>query len=83
MSGAKGRTVRSRMRFGQWTLATDADGGPLIHEATCTTCADASGTADDWEEPQLWCLRHAGRTGHTGFCGTVTGLFRASLGEVL
>ncbi|MEE4541633.1 hypothetical protein V2S66_06560 [Streptomyces sp. V4-01] len=32
---------------------------------------------------QLWCLRHAGRTGHTGFRGTVVGFFRASLEEVL
>jgi hypothetical protein len=83
VSGPDGSAVRSRMRFGQWTLTTDADGGPLIHAAECTTCGETPGGAEDWDGPQLWCLRHAGRTSHTGFRGTVTGFFRASLEEVL
>lgn len=83
MSGPDSRAVLSRMRFGQWTLATDADAGPLIHEAECTTCEEKSGAAEQWDDPQMWCLRHAGRTGHTGFRATVMGFFRASLEEVL
>ncbi|MGW1495153.1 DUF7848 domain-containing protein [Streptomyces sp. NPDC002402] len=27
----------------------------------------------------MWCLRHAGRTGHTGFRGITTAFFRAAL----
>lgn len=71
------------MRFGQWTLCTDTDAGPLVHEAECTACGDTSGVGATWEDPQMWCLRHAGRSGHTGFRATVMGFFRASLEEVL
>lgn len=78
-----GHAARSRMRFGQWTLTTDFAAGPLTHEAECTTCGEQSGAAESWDEPQLWCLRHAGRTAHTAFRATVMGFFRASLEEVL
>jgi hypothetical protein len=71
------------MRFGQWTLTTDAAAGPLIHEAECTTCGDKSEAGRAWNDPQMWCLRHAGRTGHTAFRAKVVGFFRASLKEVL
>jgi hypothetical protein len=83
MSTPENGSVRSRMRFGQWTLTTDTQAGPLLHEAECTTCLEKSDVAENWDEPQLWCLRHAGRTGHTGFRATVMGFFRASLEEVL
>jgi hypothetical protein len=83
MSTSDAGAARSRMRFGQWTLTTDTDSGPLIHAAECTTCGENASAADEWDGPQMWCLRHAGHTGHTGFRGTVTGFFRASLEDVL
>lgn len=81
--GTGDHKARARMRFGQWTLTRDSADGPLVHVAECTTCGEQSGDAETWGEPQLWCLRHAGRTAHTGFRATVVSLFRASLEEVL
>ncbi|RFU85511.1 hypothetical protein DY218_17025 [Streptomyces triticagri] len=66
------------MRFEPWRLEVDSTGSPPIHEAECTTCNAASGAADDKAEPELWCLRHAGRTGHSGFRGITTTFFRAT-----
>ncbi|MEU1631188.1 hypothetical protein ABZ746_39335 [Streptomyces sp. NPDC020096] len=83
MSGVQGGPVRSRMRFAQWALTNEKASGPPIHGAECVKCEESSEGADDWEGPQLWCLRHAGRTGHTLFRATVTSYFRASMQEVL
>ncbi|URN12678.1 hypothetical protein LUW77_16680 [Streptomyces radiopugnans] len=71
-------TVRSRMRFVHWSLSIDPDGGAPAYEAACTACDAASGPSVDKRAPELWCLRHAGRTGHTGFRATITSLFRAT-----
>ncbi|MCQ4046042.1 hypothetical protein ACFOSC_02465 [Streptantibioticus rubrisoli] len=75
--------VKSRVRFAQWVLSTETASGPPIHGAECAECGEVSDGADDWDGPQMWCLQHAGRTGHTLFRGTVTGYFRASMQEVL
>lgn len=76
-------SVKSRMRFAQWLLTTETASGPPIHAAECAECDETSAGADNWEGPQVWCLQHAGRTGHTLFRVTVTGYFRASMQEVL
>lgn len=65
-------------RRSDWTLSPDPHGGPAIYAAECTTCAEESPAADSTEAPDIWCLRHAGRTGHTGFRLTVTTFLRAT-----
>ncbi|WP_438493849.1 DUF7848 domain-containing protein [Streptomyces asiaticus] len=50
-----------------WTLSADVTGSPPILEATCTTCDDSSGAAEETKQPEVWCLSHAHQTGHTGF----------------
>lgn len=70
---------RSVMRFADWTLTTDPHGGPPIYATECTTCAEVSAASNDRADPEIWCLRHAGRTGHTGFRATAMTFFRASL----
>ncbi|WP_444972073.1 DUF7848 domain-containing protein [Streptomyces lunaelactis] len=67
------------MRSAGWTLSIDLSGSGPIFEAECTSCGEASGPADDRAGPEIWCLRHAGRTGHTGFRGITTAFFRAAL----
>ncbi|TDC65466.1 hypothetical protein [Streptomyces hainanensis] len=65
-------------RFADWSLSLDPYGGPAIHAAECTTCDEASPGADSRDVPEVWCLRHAARTGHTGFRSTVTTFLRAT-----
>ncbi|TDC19981.1 hypothetical protein E1265_22890 [Streptomyces sp. 8K308] len=65
-------------RFVDWLLSLDPYGGPPIYAAECTTCDEASSGAESREDPEVWCLRHAARTGHTGFRSTVTTFLRAT-----
>ncbi|MFE7456326.1 hypothetical protein [Streptomyces sp. NPDC057554] len=69
------------IRFADWTLNVDHTGSGPVFESECTTCGDCSGAAEGKDAPEMWCLRHAGRTGHTGFRGITTAFFRASLSE--
>jgi hypothetical protein len=67
------------MRFADWTLTTDKQGSGPVYEAECTTCGESSDAAENKDEPELWCMRHAGALGHTGFRGITTAFFRATL----
>ncbi|WP_459117477.1 DUF7848 domain-containing protein [Streptomyces malaysiensis] len=62
-----------------WTLSADVTGSPPILEAECTTCDDSSGAAEEAKQPEVWCLRHANQTGHTGFRMIIASFFRASM----
>ncbi|WP_455771428.1 DUF7848 domain-containing protein [Streptomyces malaysiensis] len=62
-----------------WTLSTDVTGSPPILEAECTTCDGSSGATEEAKQPEVWCLRHANQTGHTGFRMIITSFFRASM----
>lgn len=69
---------RAVMRFADWMLSTDRQGSGPVYEAECTTCGESSDAAESRDEPELWCLRHAGALGHTGFRGITTAFFRAA-----
>jgi hypothetical protein len=73
--------ARAVWRFVDWVLQVDASGTGPIYEAECTTCGESSGAADSKEAPEVWCLRHAGRSGHTGFRAATTTFFRATRAE--
>ncbi len=70
------------LRFADWTLSLDVSGSVPINEVECTTCHEAPkpGERSVLEE---WCLRHAGRTRHTGFRAVTTSFFRATCHEAL
>lgn len=70
---------RAVMRFADWMLSTDRQGSGPVYEAECTTCGESSDAAESRDQPELWCLRHAGALGHTGFRGITTAFFRAAL----
>ncbi|MET4924418.1 hypothetical protein P3L51_19010 [Streptomyces sp. PSRA5] len=74
-------TTREVWRYANWALHTDTSGSGPIYVTECTSCGESSGAADDREGPETWCLKHAGRTGHTGFRSVITSFFRASLVE--
>lgn len=61
-----------------WVLASDGTGSGPVYESACTSCLDGSGPADGEHVPVVWCLRHAGRTGHTVHRRIVTDFRRAT-----
>lgn len=73
--------ARTVLRLVDWVLQPDASGSGPIFEAECTTCQESSEAADGKEQPEMWCLRHAGRSGHTGFRAVMTTFFRATRAE--
>ncbi|GGW55053.1 hypothetical protein GCM10010381_45620 [Streptomyces xantholiticus] len=78
-SDCRSVTPHAVMRFADWTLSTDKQGSGPVYEAECTTCGESSDATESKDEPELWCLRHAGALGHTGFRGITTAFFRAAL----
>lgn len=70
---------RSVTRHADWLLITDRQGSGPVYEAECTTCGESSDAAETKDEPELWCLRHSGASGHTGYRGITTAFFRATL----
>ncbi|MEU3775187.1 hypothetical protein AB0F11_18615 [Streptomyces sp. NPDC032472] len=65
------------MRPPDWLHTVDHSGSGAIHEIECTSCLAGSGPADDMDAPAVWALRHARRTGHTGYRRMVTDFQRA------
>ncbi|MGP3924654.1 DUF7848 domain-containing protein [Streptomyces sp. 8N616] len=74
-------TPRAVWRYADWVLTADTSGSGPIYVAECTTCGDASEASEETEGPEVWSLKHAGRTGHTGFRNIITSFSRASLAE--
>ncbi|WP_165985444.1 hypothetical protein [Streptomyces sp. YIM 98790] len=74
-------TTRTVMRYVNWTLTADTDAEPPSHTAECTTCAETSPPSPSRDAPELWCLRHAGRTRHPTYRYTITGHLRATPAE--
>ncbi|PBC82167.1 hypothetical protein SAMN05216511_5158 [Streptomyces sp. KS_16] len=64
--------ARSVWWFTDWVLMVGTSGSGPICMQECMPCGDNSGAADEAEGQDVWCLRHAGRTGHTGFRCAVT-----------
>ncbi|MFZ3500084.1 hypothetical protein ACODT5_43905 [Streptomyces sp. 5.8] len=61
-----------------WMLSSDRAGSGAVVEMECTSCLEGSGPADDGTDPDVWSLRHASRSGHTGFRRIVTDFHRAA-----
>ncbi|MER6051104.1 hypothetical protein ABT168_27245 [Streptomyces sp. NPDC001793] len=73
--------MKAGWQFADWDLNVDTSASGSIYQHQCMTCGEKSGVAATAEGPDVWCLRHAGLTGHTDFRGAVTTFFRASLAE--
>lgn len=72
--------VATVLRFADWTLKPDVSGNGPIDEVECTTCHEAPEPGERYAL-EHWCLRHAGRTRHTGFRAVTTVFFRATCHE--
>ena len=77
-----GEPVREGKIPRPWLLSTETAPGPPVHVASCMACSEESGGADNWDGPQVWCLRHASETGHTLFHAAGTSFLRARVQEV-
>ncbi|MGW5114827.1 DUF7848 domain-containing protein [Streptomyces noursei] len=75
------KALKAEWRFAHWALDIDSSASGSSYQHQCATCGDQSGVADTAEGPDMWCLRHAERTGHTDFRCVITTFFRASLSK--
>ncbi|MFE9558840.1 hypothetical protein ACFYOD_35960 [Streptomyces sp. NPDC006703] len=54
--------MKARYRFKKWRLTANPD--VVGFTGKCTWCPQTSFTVPLPDEAQLWCLQHAGATGH-------------------
>ncbi|WP_236243964.1 hypothetical protein [Streptomyces sp. CC210A] len=74
-------TARSVIREAEWVIGADrSEGAPPspIRETECTTCQERSAAGCEQPGPDLWAIRHAARTRHTGFREVVTPFLRVT-----
>lgn len=57
---------RRRYRFAEWTLTT-VPTMAVRHFGKCLTCGQRSAGTAEPDEAQVWCLKHAGLTHHSGY----------------
>lgn len=54
--------MKARYRFMEWRLTANPDA--VGFTGRCVECGDASAAAPIPDEVQVWCLKHAGVSGH-------------------
>ncbi|MGW6318942.1 DUF7848 domain-containing protein [Streptomyces sp. NPDC055099] len=69
---------RGRFVLLEWTLAA-MPGSAVRHVGKCLVCSEHSVDSAEPDEAQLWCLRHAGTTRHSGYELTEFQFFTATL----
>ncbi|MFE0100078.1 hypothetical protein [Streptomyces sp. NPDC059009] len=77
MSVGKG-TARARYRFAEWRLSAMPTMA-VRHFGKCLTCGERSADTADADVAQVWCLRHAGLTRHSGYELSAFQYFNASM----
>ncbi|MFG2500248.1 hypothetical protein ACGFSB_18800 [Streptomyces sp. NPDC048441] len=75
---SEGGVARGRYVPLEWTLAAMPAVG-VRHVGTCLVCSGHSVDTVDPDEAQLWCLKHAGMTRHTGYELTAFQFFSATI----
>ncbi|MDQ8707879.1 hypothetical protein RCO28_36235 [Streptomyces sp. LHD-70] len=76
MSASNEAGVCRRYGFADWTLKA-VRSWPVCYFASCLICGERSTDRPDAEAAQLWCLKHAGLTRHSGYELAVSQLFNA------
>ncbi|GGV66834.1 hypothetical protein GCM10010277_74950 [Streptomyces longisporoflavus] len=75
---SEGGPPPGRYRQILWTL-TAIPAIDARHVGKCLTCSDRSVDTADPDEAQMWCLKHAGLTRHTGYELSAFQLFNAAI----
>lgn len=73
-----GGAARGVYRFAEWTLKADPE-ATVGYVGKCLTCSERYVDAACGDDAQLWCLRHAGITGHLGYELSALQYFGASM----
>jgi hypothetical protein len=63
---SNGGLTRGRYRFAEWTL-TAMPTMSVRYLAKCLSCGERSPDTATSDDAQVWCLKHAGVTGDTGY----------------
>ncbi|MEV2252402.1 hypothetical protein AB0I94_17775 [Streptomyces sp. NPDC050147] len=75
-----GRPSRGVYRFAEWTLKAD-QGTTMRYVGKCLTCSERYVDTATAEHAQLWCLKHAGITGHDSYELSAFQYFTASMAD--
>ncbi|WP_455755154.1 DUF7848 domain-containing protein [Streptomyces luteogriseus] len=59
-------SMRRRYRFAEWALRV-APNMAVRHFGKCLTCGQRCTDTAEPDEAQVWCLKHAGLTHHSGY----------------
>ncbi|MDI3417965.1 DUF7848 domain-containing protein [Streptomyces luteolus] len=78
MSAINEAGVCRRYGFADWTLKA-VRSWPVCYFASCLICGERSKDQPDADAAQLWCLKHAGLTRHSGYELAVSQLFNAAV----
>ncbi|MGH4029841.1 hypothetical protein ACQB60_12990 [Actinomycetota bacterium Odt1-20B] len=65
-AGAESGIVRGRYRFVDWTLSA-MPAVAVRYVGRCLSCGERCAGMAVADDAQLWCLKHAGATRHTGY----------------
>lgn len=71
---------RGIYRFAEWTLKADS-GAAVRYVGKCLTCSERCVDTATGDDAQLWCLQHAGITGHNGYELSAFQYFTANMAD--
>ncbi|MEU3736553.1 hypothetical protein AB0E78_05710 [Streptomyces sp. NPDC032198] len=71
---------RGIYRFAEWTLKAEPEAA-VRHVGKCLTCSEQCVDTAAGDDAQLWCLKHAGITGHGGYELSASQHFTASMAD--
>ncbi|MCX4665904.1 hypothetical protein OG453_04320 [Streptomyces sp. NBC_01381] len=75
-----GGLSRGIYRFAEWTLKADPESA-VRYVGKCLTCSERCADTAAGDDAQLWCLKHAGITGHGGYELWAFQYFTASMAD--
>lgn len=67
-------------RFAEWTLKADKE-ATVRHVGKCLACSERCIDTAAGDDAQLWCLKHAGATGHSDYELKAFQFFTASMAD--
>ncbi|MFE0102751.1 hypothetical protein [Streptomyces sp. NPDC059009] len=70
--------TRGRYRFADWTLSA-ITGMAARYVGKCLACGARCADTAEADDAQVWCLKHAGATRHTGYEVSGFQYFNASM----
>lgn len=73
--------MRARYRFAEWTLSAIPTMS-VRYVGKCLCCGERSTDTANMDDAQMWCLKHAGATGDTGYELSAFQYFNATMTDL-